>query len=426
MTSALRAQVNKLDPPSNSPNRIARRSFLSAALIGIGFWSSRTESLQNQSSEVNEHSTLDRCFQTSLPHAQNSSPYFQSRLIEHSDPLGFVHCASICQSKSGKSICAWYGGSREGARDVQIWMSSFSANSTADEVWSEPRSIMGFPRAAEDTNQFVRKVGNAVTFFDSNDRLWMIYVSIAMGGWATSSLNATYSDDHGATWAQSQRLWLSPLLNISQLVRCPPVFMKSGEIGLPIYNECAGIFPEMLWLQPTGGSLTYHKSRICGGRDWLQPSVVPTGDQTAICYLRCLNESRRVGFATTNDAGLTWSTPATLELPNPNSAVCAVRLQDSGVLMALNYSTDSRDSLSLVYSANGVSQWKQVATLDQQPGEKFSYPSMIRGQDGLIHLVYSWQMKKIRHISLNDTWVTEQLTNRLNSPTVELESRAAS
>lgn len=390
-----------------STGKFARRSFLTATLAGLGYWTCQSSQYSPARKFV-----LDP---NGPIQAANAKPRFTSRMIEHRNALGFVHCASITQSQSGESICTWYGGSREGARDVKVWLASLPANAGDANQWSEPQSIMDYARSGLDTNQFVRKVGNAVTFFDSQDRLWLIYVSIAMGGWATSSLNATYSNDHGRTWSQSQRLWLSPFLNISQLVRCPPVFTNDGEIGLPIYNECAGIFPEMLWLRASESGLVYQKSRICGGRDWLQPSVVPTSDQHAICYLRCLNDSRRVGYAITEDAGLTWTYPSTLELPNPNSAVCAVRLGDSGVLMALNHSTDSRDSISLVYSADGVHDWKQVTTLDSQPGEKFSYPSMIRGQDGLIHLVYSWQMKKIRHISLNDTWVAQQISGQSSS-----------
>lgn len=388
-----------------SRRTILRRGLLSAAIVGGGFWSSRVAS---------EESSNQRKFK--LP--SESAPIdtvacFQSRMIEHSQPLGFVHCASISQSSTGKTVCTWYGGRREGSRDVRIWLAELGESSRAAQQWTEPRSVMTPAQASTDTNQFVRKVGNAVSFFDSSDRLWMIYVSIAMGGWATSSLNATYSEDMGATWSRSQRLWLSPALNISHLVRCPPVMMTNGDFGLPIYNECAGIFPEMLWLGLNSNTLEYRKTRICGGRDWLQPSLVPTGDQTAICYLRCLNESRRVGYATTQDAGESWTQPKTLDLPNPNSAVCAVLMRDSGVLMALNYSNDSRDSISLVYSANGVDGWRSVATLDHEPGEKFSYPSMIRCQDGLIHLVYSWKMQKIRHLSFNDAWVDVQLESGL-------------
>ena len=405
----------------SSRRQFLNRSVLSAALVGAAYWSSQSGQTQAREFKLPDWSKLP----------WESGPVFHSRMLQHQRPLGFVHCASICQSSSGRSLCAWYGGSREGARDVKIWMASLEATtvkatgansfgglanvpSTAGTLssWSNPRSIMDYPNASAATDQFVRKVGNSLIFYDQADRLWLVYVSIAMGGWSTSSLNVTYSDDHGVTWSNSRRLWLSPLLNLSELVRCPPVFLQSGEVGIPIYHECAGAFPELLWLNSTDQELAYRKSRICGGRDWMQPSIVPTGPTTAICYMRCTNSSRRVGFATTDDAGLSWSSPDYLQLPNPNSSISAVALQGEGVLMACNDSALDRDSFSLAFSPDGINDWRIVAELDRQPGQKYSYPCMVRGADGLIHLVYSWQMKKIRHVCFNDAWVRLAYTDR--------------
>jgi predicted neuraminidase len=51
--------------------------------------------------------------------------------------------------------------------------------------------------------------------------------------------------------------------------------------------------------------------------------------------------------------------------------------------------------------------------LDQKTDGKFSYPSMIRSKDGSIHLVYSWQMSRIKHLQFNDAWVYQQLHQAL-------------
>jgi predicted neuraminidase len=392
---------------SAARSKLTRRSLLSAALLGWGYWvSSSTQSAAGS----------DRKFLIAepTPPVQDPLPRIKTRWIEHQPALGFVHCASLSESASRQLTCTWYGGSREGARDVNIWMSQLDlsdpnpSGSSVNE-WNSPVSIMDIKQAGDATSQFVKKVGNSLVFHDMLDRLWMVYVSIAAGGWSTSSLNATCSTDGGRTWSVSERLWLSPSLNVSELVRCPAIMMQNGEVGIPIYHECAGVFPEMLWLRPGERNLDYHKSRLCGGRDWLQPSVVPTGQQTAICYLRCANNHRRVGYQTTFDAGQSWSRPELLNLPNPNSAVCGVMMSNSAVLLALNNSSDKRDSLSLMYSANGIDDWRLVAKLDDQSDKKFSYPTMIRDRTGVFHLVYSWQMKKLRHVSFNEAWVHRQL-----------------
>lgn len=390
----------ELPSPLNKRAQLTRRGALSAALVGWGYWTSTRTPLAAEQQFV-------------LPgfpsRSQDTLPHYANRWIEHESPLGFVHCASLSESANGDLCCTWYGGSREGARDVCVWLSQLHRSSSAESTWSAPVAIMDYQRAQQGSQQFIKKVGNALVFHDNADRMWMVFVSIALGGWSTSSLNATYSTDGGTTWSPCQRLWLSPMLNLSELVRCPPVMMSSGEIGVPIYHECAGVFPEMLWLRVDQRKLEYRKSRLCGGRQWLQPSVVPTGPQSAICYLRCANPSRRVGYQLTLDAGESWNSPELLELPNPNSAVCGVLMSDSGVLLALNNSADKRDSLSLAYSANGISDWKIVATLDEVPEQKFSYPTIFRDRSGMIHLVYSWKMEKLRHVSFNDAWVYQQL-----------------
>src|SRR5690606_3881615 len=70
----------------------------------------------------------------------------------------------------------------------------------------------------------IRKLGNPVIALAPNDRLWLFYVSVSVGGWAGSAINAMYSDDGGEQWSEPKRLITSPFFNLSTLVRNPPVF----------------------------------------------------------------------------------------------------------------------------------------------------------------------------------------------------------
>ena len=360
-------------------------------------------------------------------------PRFFSYFIEHHPPLAYAHCPSLCETAGGKIVCAWYAGSREGAKDVAVWMSDLDrTNSVTDRqiandtpvgrvpgfehhTWSPPRVIVDREIAVDDLDRYLRKVGNAVVFADAQQRLWLVYVTIALGGWSGSSLNARCSLDGGATWQPSQRLSLSPFLNVSELVRAAPVRLESGEIGLPIYHECVGQFPEMLWLRPTGERLTVTKTRLTGGRTFLQPAIVPLGPHRAIAYLRNVSPARRIDYQESNDGGFVWSPPRHLDLPNPNSSVAALRLSSGSVLMAFNDSASSRENLTLAVSLNGINDWQRIAVLDQQPKELFAYPYLIQATDGLIHLAYAWQMKKIRHVAFNEAWVERRLSGENGS-----------
>jgi predicted neuraminidase len=113
--------------------------------------------------------------------------------------------------------------------------------------------------------------------------------------------------------------------------------------------------------------------------------------------------------AVTKDAGGSWSEPQTLNLPNPDSAVDAILLSDYRILLAFNDSVQNRENLRLAISNDRGADWVRIATLESTQGEKYSYPYMIRSQDGLIHLVYTWHRKRIKHVVFNEAWINAQM-----------------
>ncbi|MFN5757181.1 MAG: exo-alpha-sialidase, partial [Planctomycetia bacterium] len=103
-----------------------------------------------------------------------------------------------------------------------------------------------------------------------------------------------------------------------------------------------------------------------------------------------------------------WSAPQPTPLANPDASVAAVRLSNGAVLVALNHSAATRESLSLAIHDPSSEEWRIIATLDRESGQKFAYPYMIQDRRGLVHLVYTWKMKRIRHVAMNETWIFAQ------------------
>lgn len=332
-------------------------------------------------------------------------PYMSEEFISPDLKEGMVHGASICQLSDGRLAAVWYGGSREGASDTAIFLSMRTPGRPPS--WSRPRVIVNRESASDELQRFVKKVGNSIIFADYENSLWLIYVTVTVGGWSGSSLNVKISYDAGATWTKSKRLTLSPFLNISELVRNRPVPLIDGGFSIPIYHECLGKFPELLWIQKgrAGQGLVFDKSRMAGGRSFIQPAVVAYGPKSAAAFYRNCSDQKRVGMAVTGDTGGTWSSPRDLELPNPDSALDALLLSDGSILMAFNDSKYYRKNLRLAISQDRGINWRRIARLEDMDRKEFSYPYLIRGRKGRIHLVYTWQRKRIKYRVFNEAWV---------------------
>uniref|UniRef100_UPI000F0761E1 sialidase family protein n=1 Tax=Pseudomonas viridiflava TaxID=33069 RepID=UPI000F0761E1 len=254
------------------------------------------------------------------PKASYSSRFASSDLDD------FVHSSAVTALPGGDLMSVWFAGSREGAGDVEIRTSRFDA---ATEEWGSEHVLATRESTQSGTGKYIRKLGNPVIALAPDKRLWLFYVSVSVGGWAGSTVNAMVSSDMGASWSPPRQLVTSPFLNISTLVRAAPVFHADGSIGLPVYHEFLGKFAEYLYLSPDGDVID--KFRISRGKNSLQPTVVPLDGQRAVALLRYAGETHhRVLASRTEDGGQTWSEPQPLSPSNPNSSLAAVGVPGKG------------------------------------------------------------------------------------------------
>lgn len=335
----------------------------------------------------------------------SGEPMFREEFINPNSSVPSVHVASLCEIPNGDLAATWYGGTREGARDVAIF---FSVQSRGQDKWSTPRPILTPESAARDLNRAVRKVGNSLILCDDSGKLWLLYVTINLGGWSGCSLNLTTSVDHGKTWSPSERLTLSPFFNISELVKNGPTPLNDGGWAVPIYHELFGKFPELLWLRGVWGGVQATKSRVVGGRSGFQPAMTALSTNDALVYLRDTSTHRRISITRSTDTGRDWSSPEDLDLPNPNSGLDAVRLADGRLLLAFNDGIHGRQNLRLAISTDEGRTWKRIATLAEEARAEFSYPFFMRSRDGNIHVVYTWKRKAIKHVVFNEAWLAAQ------------------
>ncbi|MDR0715985.1 MAG: exo-alpha-sialidase [Azoarcus sp.] len=382
-------------------------------------------------------------------------PRLSSALINAPEPPR-VHAASLTELPGGGLLAVWFGGSREGSADVRI----YGAEGTPDEDGSthwRAQEIIVSPARAAGRFRWVRKLGNPVVFATPGGETWMIHVSATLGGWAASRLNLLRSPDKKTlSRTRSRQLTTSPFFNMSTLVKGPPVFFDNGDIGVPVYHEMAGKFAELLVLSPAGE--VRRKIRMDHGRRTLQPVLLVEDARHAVALMRdARGDPPRVWRSETADAGRHWSAPEATDLPNPNSALGAVRLEDGRLLAVANDTEDERLRLSLLVSEDRGRRWRVIHRFEDKQARlgktsteadfrlqlaadiaalgparpaaeriaasvvrnacrhgnacawQYDYPYLIRAATGDFHLLYTWNRSFIRHIRFNTAWLRARL-----------------
>lgn len=324
-----------------------------------------------------------------------TSALLTSTLLPQAAPVS--HAATLAQLPGGEVLAAWFAGSKEGAPDVALYLSRYR-----NGAWTPPQAIATREQTQADTRRYVRKLGNPLLAVDGTGQLHLWYVSVAVGGWAGSSLNHRVSADGGEHWSPARRLITAPFLNISTLVRNPPLILADGSFALPVYHEFISKHGEWLHLARDGETVL-DKARMPADRPLLQPAVAPLGNGQLLAVLRDAGPGPgRLRLATSADGGQHWSAAPPLEIANPNSAAAMIRLADGRLLLACNPQESNRNKLSLWLSADSGTTWREVRVLEQSASgdDEFSYPALLQDRDGRIHVAYTWKRLGIKHVVL--------------------------
>lgn len=397
------------------------------------------------------HSTA-RAMDSAVPTVP-TRPEFSSRFVSSSVDV-VAHSASIAPVGDGNLIAAWFAGSREGSPSVSVRGAIFDART---QEWGEEFTLVDRHITESGVARHIRKLGNPVIAMAPDNRLWLFFVSVSVGGWALSSVNAMFSGDFGKTWSVPRRLVTSPFFNISTLVRGVPVFHHDGSIGLPVYHEFAGKFAEYLYLDRNGRVVD--KFRISKGRSALQPTVVTLSGTNAVALLRNSgDQSSNVLASRTSDKGRTWTRPRPLLPNNRDSSLAAIAAGGSRntILVALNNLEFGRHRLSLYETEPNLNTWNRLVDLDLSPDAhgrlieqrryralirekylrtagrrhlgraedflqllnqrmcrqsgcefEYEYPNFLRSRDGNYHVVYTWNNSFIKHVTFNQAWLEE-------------------
>jgi predicted neuraminidase len=134
----------------------------------------------------------------------------------------------------------------------------------------------------------------------------------------------------------------------------------------------------------------------------IQPTLLRLADDSLRALYRSKN--KRIIANRSTDGGRTWSELEETNLPNNNSGVEALTLADGRHLLLYNHlggdrkdGWGKRNVLNLAVSKDGL-EWEAVAFVEKKEKGEFSYPAMIQTKDGLVHMSYTWNRQKVKHL----------------------------
>ena len=325
-----------------------------------------------------------------------------------------VHAASLIALNDGAVRAFWFAGSREGAPDVVINTAVYDPQAAR---WSAPTVVMDRVGAERGLSRYIAKLGNPVPARMADGRMQLFFVTVSIGGWAGSSISTLISDDEGLTWGRPERLIASPLINLSTLVKSPPVMFADGRMGLPAYHEWIGRFGEFLRID---ANQVIDKRRMSSGRSAIQPAIFVDSAQEANAFFRQTRPSsqpKQIPVSETANAGQSWTIGKDLEIANPNSAVAALTLSNGSRVLVLNNIEAGRYRLVMLISETKTSPWKVAQVLEDDESlandqrREFSYPYLIKVNGEDAHLAYTWDRKKIRHMYFPAAWFKQTLSS---------------
>lgn len=315
----------------------------------------------------------------------------KSEFIFETAPFPSCHASTIAETKSGL-VAAWFGGTAERNPDVCIYVSR-----TETGHWSAPQEVANGTGFA--TNRL--PTWNPVLFQPTNGPLLLFYKAgpkpAEWWGMMTSS------SDNGKTWSKPQRLptgILGPIKN-------KPVQLVNGDILCGSSTEGDGWKVHFERTRDFGKTWTATPP-VNDGKEIgaIQPSILSHKNGRLEAVGRTRND--KIFQIWSDDGGVTWGRMTLTGLPNPDSGTDAVTLRDGRQLLVYNHNVRTgsnnkgRSPLNVAVSPDGKTWFAAMVLEDDADAPNgFAYPSVIQTRDGLVHVTYTWERKRIKHIVID-------------------------
>jgi predicted neuraminidase len=291
---------------------------------------------------------------------------------------------------------------------------------------------------------------NPLIFKAPDGKIWLLYTSQTSGNQDGSVVKCRVSDDGGKTFGAVRMLCDLP----GTFVRQPIVVNTRGDWLLPTFR-CVQL-PGQRWsgdadtaavLISHDSGETWHLRDVPDSLGAVHMNILPLGGDEMVAFYRN-RFAEEVLCSRSADGGVNWTAPKPTNLPNNNSSIQATRLDNGTIAMVYNHCNGlmsqarrlslydeiegeevpevvaapnsrrkaiwgvPRAPLSLAFSEDGGASFANRFDLDTGDGyclsnnskdslnREFSYPSIVEGPDGTLHIAYTYYRRAIKYVRL--------------------------
>ena len=317
-------------------------------------------------------------------HGAIKATVIKSEFIFEKASFPSCHASTVVETDAG-ILSAWFGGTAEGRPDVCIYTSENKGGK-----WSSPELVAD--GIINDTLRY--PCWNPVLFKRDNGDIILFYKV----GPSPREWHGMYkiSKDGGISWSEKVQIpdnLLGPIKNKAQR-------LKNSTILYPTSIETSQYWK--VYVETSDQDLNnWRKTEIDNnGFNAIQPAILFYKGRRI--QMLCRSKEKRIVETWSDNNGKTWSPIQATSLLNNNSGIDAVTLGNGLQLLVCNPIENGRNKLAVFASADGKN-WNEIIVLENEPKGEFSYPAIIMGKDGTIHITYTYNRVKIKYVRLDIT-----------------------
>ena len=338
-------------------------------------------------------------------------------------------------------------GSPARSRESPTSASGLATLAPGAEEWSQSNQVSDDPARSEQ---------NPVLFPDpQGDAVWLFHTAQPGGGRQEEcEVMLRPLETAPSGWRSGPGRSLG--LPLGSFVRARVVVRDDGAWLLPLFlckglsgARWTGSHDTAAVAVSTDRGATWSLAEVPESTGCVHMTIVPLGGERMVAFFR-RRQADFVYRTESADGGRSWSTPEATDVPNNNSSIAAIRLADERIALLCNpvsaaQSSERRASLydelgedddradptggveaiwgvpraplSLCLSEDEGRSFPVRRVVDDGPGtclsndpldgrnKELSYPAMVQGPDGSLHLAYTFHRRAIKYVRLAANWI---------------------